>query len=147
MDVNYREITKKDYGKCAKVLVSAYAGEPWKNVWTTEEALLRVEATMSGVNARGFVAVADGEIIAQCLGRIDYYNENWKQFCVDECSILADFQGKGIGTILMNFVSESLKQEEIDRIWLLTGGEMAVKFYEKNGFKVSNEGTMMTLEL
>ena len=55
MDVNFREITKTDFNKCADGLVAAYNGEPWNNTWTTEEALLRIEATMSGFNSRGYV--------------------------------------------------------------------------------------------
>ena len=147
MDVNYREITKTDFKKCADGLVAAYHGEPWNNTWTTEEALLRIEATMSGFNSRGYVALVDGEVVAMCLGRIDYYYSNWSQFCVDEFNVLPDFQGKGIGSRLVNFVSNLMKQEKIERIFLITGGKLAAEFYEKNGFEKSDDGTMMTLGL
>ena len=147
MALTFRKITKLDYGRCAEIIVSAYKEEPWFNKWTMEEASLRVEATMSGFNARGFVAEVDGKVIAQCLGRIDYYNENWKQYVIDEFSIIASVQGQGIGTKFMNFVSTSLKEEQIDRVWLMTGAQMAANFYQKNGFEVSDEGIKMTLEL
>ncbi|MCL2611249.1 MAG: GNAT family N-acetyltransferase [Defluviitaleaceae bacterium] len=147
MDVNYRKVTKTDYNKCADVLVTAYNGEPWNNTWTREEAFLRIEATMSGFNSRGYVAEIDGEVVAMCLGRIDYYYSNWNQFCVDEFNVLSNFQGKGIGSRLMNFVSNLMKQDGIDRIFLITGGKSAAEFYGKNGFEKSDDGTMMTLGL
>ena len=81
-----------------------------------------------------------------CLGRIDYYS-NWSQFCVDEFNVLQDFQGKGIGSRLTNFVSNLMKQDGIERIFLITGGKLAAEFYEKNGFEKSDDGTMMTLGL
>jgi len=147
MDVNYRKITKTDYNKCADVLVAAYSGDPWYNTWTPEEALLRIEATMSGFNAKGYVVELDGEIIGMCLGRIDYYYSNWSQFIVDEFNVLPNFQGKGVGAKLLDFVSNLLKQDKIERMFLITGGSMAAKFYEKNGFDKSDDGTMMTMEL
>jgi len=147
MDINFRKITEIDYHKCADVLADAYKGEPWNNKWTHDEALLRIRATMSGFNARGYVVEVDGEVIAQCLGRVDYYNDGWKQFCIDEFNLHSNFQGQGIGSNFMNYVINELEQENIDRIWLLTGGYMAAKFYEKNGFEESSDGTMMTLEL
>ena len=147
MDVNYREIAKTDFNKCAYCLVEAYGGEPWNNIWTTKEALLRIEATMSGFNSRGYVVEADGEIIGMCLGRIDYYYGDWSQFCVDEFNVIPNFQGKGIGSGLIKFVSNLMKQNDIERIFLITGGELAAKFYEKHGFEKSDDGTMMTLEL
>ena len=147
MNIHFREITKTDYHNCADIIVDAYKGEPWYNEWTHDEALLRVEATMSGMNARGYIIEVEGAIIAQCLGRVDYYNDNWKQFCIDEFSMLSKFHGKGIGSKFISFVTDVMKQEEMNGLFLMTGGRWAVEFYEKNGFEKSSSQTMMTLEL
>ena len=40
-----------------------------------------------------------------------------------------------------------MKNNEIHRIFLITGEKSAVKFYKKNGFIESNDGFMMELEL
>ena len=42
------KIKTEDFSTCANILVEAYKGEPWNNSWTKKEALLRIEATMSG---------------------------------------------------------------------------------------------------
>ena len=73
MDITFRKIESEDYSKCADILMAAYKGEPWNNTWTKEEARLRIEATMSGFNSRGYVIEETNDIIALCLGRIDYY--------------------------------------------------------------------------
>lgn len=143
----FREIQKEDYTSCADSLIAAYANEPWNNPWTLEEALLRIEATMSGFNARGYVIEYEGHIIAMCLGRIDYYFQNWRQFCIDEFNVTPHYQRQGIGRQLFAFAATQLKKEAIQQLFLLTGGAQAVTFYEKNGFLTSNEGTMMVYPL
>lgn len=147
MDISFRKVENEDYAKCADILIAAYKEEPWHNTWTKEEALLRIEATMSGFNSRGYVVEINNEIIAMCLGRIDYYYGNWSQYCVDEFNVAPPYQGKGVGKQLLQFMSDVLKNEEINRIFLMTGGEQAATFYEKNGFIKSNDGTMMEYKL
>ena len=142
-----REITKEDFETCAKNLVAAYSGYPWHNTWTFEEALLRIETTMSGINARGFVLEVDGIISGMCLGRIDYYFDNWRQFCIDEFNISPTLQGKGFGSHLLDYVASIMKNDDINQLFLMTGGIKAATFYKKNGFSTSNESTMMERHL
>lgn len=96
MELNFREIKNEDFANCAENLVVAYSGEPWNNIWTKKEALLRIEATMSGFNARGYVVEKNDKVIAMCLGRIDYYFSDWSQFCIDEINVAPGYQGKGV---------------------------------------------------
>lgn len=145
--MNIRKIQTNDYNDCAKNLISAYAGPPWHNKWTENEALLRIKATMSGFNSRGYVIEEKGEIIAMCIGRIDYYFRGLNQFCIDEFNVIPNQQRLGIGKQLLNFVSEVMKSENINNIFLITGGELVSKFYEKNGFIKTNDGIMMEHEL
>lgn len=145
--MKFRKIQSEDYTNCAKNLVSAYEGAPWYNKWTEKEALLRIEATMSGFNSKGYVIEENNKIIAMCIGRIDYYFSDMNQFCIDEFHVIPEFQKNGVGKKLINSVSNSLKLDGIYKIFLITGGKLAEKFYKKNGFMKSNEGSMMELEL
>ena len=147
MGLTFRKINADDFPLCADILVSAYKGAPWYNAWTKEEAQLRIEATMSGFNARGYVAEKNNKIIAMCLGRIDYYYDNWSQFCVDEFNVDASMKGQGIGKQLLEFTSENLKRDGVNRLFLITGGTEASVFYEKNGFVKTDEGIMMEFGL
>lgn len=147
MNLNFREIKNEDFANCAENLVAAYSGEPWNNMWTKKEALLRIEATMSGFNSRGYVIEENHKIIAMCIGRIDYYFSGMNQFCIDEFHVVPESQNNGIGKKLINSVSNSLKLSGIYKIFLITGGGLAANFYTKNGFIKTNEGIMMELEL
>lgn len=147
MDLSFRKIQNEDFSVCADILMAAYRGAPWNNPWTKKEALLRIEATMSGFNSRGYVVEKDNEIIAICLGRIDYYYSSWSQFCVDEFNVIPTHQGSGVGKNLLNFLFNVMKNDEINRIFLITGGEQAATFYENNGFVKLNDGIMMEYDL
>lgn len=141
--LNFRSISPEDYSTCSEILVAAYSGAPWFNQWTKQEALLRIQATMSGTNARGYIVENDKQIIAMCLGRIDYYYDNWKQFCIDEFNVAPHVQKQGVGKKLMEFVADILEEEGISNLFLITGEKQAVEFYKKSGFVKSDDGTMM----
>jgi len=147
MSNQFRSIKPEDFPTCARILTKAYSGEPWHNTWSHDDALLRIEAIMSGFSARGYVMEHNQEIVAMCLGRIDYYYNNWRQFCIDEFNVLPDYQGKQIGSKMLTYVTDTMKQQNINRMFLITGGAEAAHFYENNGFEVSNEGTMMEFVL
>ena len=147
MSLSFREISSSDFSDCADILMAAYEGEPWNNHWTKEEALLRIESTMSGFNARGYVAVKHDEIVAMCLGRIDYYYNNWSQYCMDEFNVKPTLQGLGIGRSLLKYVSQTMKNNQVARLFLLTGGKQAANFYQQCGFSQTLEGSMMAYDL
>ncbi len=73
--------------------------------------------------------------------------ESWWQgdeYYIDEFYIDYSLQNMGLGTKLMNFVKESLKEDKIECITLLTEhGTPAERFYEKNGFSKKDENIFM----
>ncbi len=143
MNLSFREIKNEDFSECADILVAAYKGEPWNNTWTKKEAAYRIESTMSGFNSRGYVVEKNNKIIGMCLGRIDYYFNNWNQFCIDEFNVLPAFQREHVGKNLLVFICTTMENNNINRIFLTTGGKQAEKFYKNNGFSISNDGVMM----
>lgn len=144
---NFRSYAPADLTSCAIALVEAYKYAPWYNTWSIDDATQRIASTMSGSNARGFVIVKENIILGMCLGRIDYYFDNWSQFVVDEFNIHPDIQKMGMGKCLMTYVSRELKNENINRLFLLTGSSEVSQFYQKIGFSCTVESTMMTFDL
>ncbi|WP_413524748.1 hypothetical protein [Carnobacterium divergens] len=61
MTISFRKIKNEDFSVCATILMAAYNGAPWNNTWTKKDALLRIEATMSGFNSRGYVVEKNNE--------------------------------------------------------------------------------------
>ncbi|WP_297079461.1 GNAT family N-acetyltransferase [uncultured Enterococcus sp.] len=145
--IDFRSYTPADLTSCAVGLVAAYKDAPWYNSWSNEDAKRRIETTMSGSNARGFILTDRHMILGMCLGRIDYYFDDWSQFVVDEFNIHPDSQKMGMGKRLMTYVSRELKQEHINRLFLMTGSSEVIPFYQKIGFSFNAESTMMTLDL
>jgi aminoglycoside 6'-N-acetyltransferase I len=60
-----------------------------------------------------------------------YFNK-MQPFCIDEFQVIPKYQSEddGVGTLLMNYVLESLTDEAIYNIFLITGGTRAPKFYK-----------------
>lgn len=145
--IDFRSYTPADLTSCAVVLVEAYKHAPWYNSWSNEDAKRRIETTMSGSNARGFILADRHIILGMCLGRIDYYFDDWSQFVVDEFNIHPNIQKMGMGKCLMTYVSRELKNENINKLFLMTGSSEVAQFYKKIGFSFNVESTMMTLDL
>ena len=84
---------------------------------------------MSGFNSRGYVVEKNNEMIAMCLGRIDYYYNNLNPFCIDEFNVTPALQGVGICKNSLIFITNVMKDEQINSCFLITGGEQASTFY------------------
>jgi ribosomal protein S18 acetylase RimI-like enzyme len=60
---------------------------------------------------------------------------------IERIYILKEFQGKNIGTFILNKAKEIVKNEKLDYLWLAVWekNEQAIKFYEKHNFKIFGE--------
>ena len=134
---------KSDFSKCAKTFMMAFQEEPWNEPWTYNSAYNRIEGMMMAGISRGYVACNDDMIVAMLCGRINSYVDA-KELFVDEFCILPEYQGRGIGSKMLEFVRGHLKQEGISCMVLNTERDYpAAKFYEKNGFKQKNSVVLM----
>lgn len=145
MPLIFRSMRKADFHACALELIAAFAEAPWNEIWTTEQALDRIDGIMSGRVSRGFVCM-DGDLCVSMLcGRIMTYQAQ-KLFYIDEFSVHPEHQRQGIGSRMLTYLREELKKEPqpISHISLITErGFPSVTFYEKNGFvELQNELTM-----
>lgn len=146
MEFNFRRITPADYENCAKELVLAFKEEPWNENWTFEQAHTRIEEIMSARVSRGYIVTYEDEVVGMACGRIMTYLD-FKELWVDELSVHPGYQGKGIGSKMLDYMREELKNEHIHNMVLTTErGYPSVKFYEKNGFKQENRIVFMVNE-
>ena len=147
--MDYCIMQQKDIEKCALTLMKAFKEEPWNENWTYEQAYTRIDEIMSARVSRGYV-VYDGDIVVSMLsGRIMTYL-GFKELWVDEFSVHPDYQRQGIGTKMIEYVREQLKQEteKISYIVLNTErGYPSVKFYEANGFKADESLVFMAADV
>ena len=60
---------------------------------------------------------------------------------IERIYILKEYQGKNMGTFLLDKVKEIVTKENLDYLWLAVWekNEQAIKFYEKHNFKIFGE--------
>lgn len=136
----FRKIKESDLALCSEIFTRVFSSEPWKEPWTFDAANNRLSHFF---NSNGFLGVLaedlSGEVIAFALG-------NKEPFCYGELYYLREMcvdiqhQHSGVGTNLSSFLDDCLLSDNIKGMYLATGAEIpAAKFYQKNGFKVSED--------
>lgn len=144
MSLAYRIMKNEDFENCVTELMLAFKEEPWNENWTFEQAYTRIDEIMSARVSRGYV-IYDGEVLVSMLcGRIMTYLD-FKELWVDEFSVHPDYQRKGIGSSMLEFVRNQLREEQINCMVLNTErGYPSEAFYGKNGFKQDDALVFMT---
>ena len=95
-------------------------GESWINLLAI--AFLWLSLTLDQV---------DGELARY------YKTVNLNGVYLDEIHIRKEFRGKGYGTLLLKYIEEELKKENIKKI-VLDANPESIRFYKKNVFVMTN---------
>lgn len=145
----YRIMEQNDIAACALTLIEAFREEPWNEKWTYKQAYTRIDELMSARVSRGYVLYDGNTVVSMLCGRIMTYLD-FKELWVDEFSVHPDYQRRGFGTKMLEFVREQLKNEPEKISYLVLNTEKgypSVKFYETNGFKADESLVFMAAEI
>jgi aminoglycoside 6'-N-acetyltransferase I len=142
-----RKFTTGDTDKCAELFKEVFSAYPWYDNWISiEQTRIYLMELIENPVFEGFVAYEGSDIVAVCFGR----KRSWwtgKEFFIDEFFVRNESQGNGIGTKMLNYVKESLIENDYRRLVLLTNkGIPAERFYIKNGFYNNQNRTVMVKE-
>lgn len=134
MEYVYKVMSNDDLSHCAKLFQKAFLKEPWYEEWTYQQAYQRLNQIMDSSCSIGFVIYDQDELIAMLCGRIMTYldeEELWvEEICVSNC-----YQGKGLGSSLLEYTKQELLKRNVRRMTLNTvQGYLSDVFYQKNGF-------------
>jgi len=133
VNVNIRKAKEEDLKSVVEMFKVEYSKEPYNERWSVERALEKVKNYFKDDVI--FVAEIEGKIIGFIIVR-DYLWDDSRRGSVEEFVVLADFQGKGVGTKLMGYIEKYFLSKGIRHLSFFTSKKArAAKFYEKLGFK------------
>lgn len=130
----------------ADLYIAVFNAAPWHDRWTMATARARLADTLATPGARGF-ALLDGALLGFVLG----FAEPWfdgTHFYIKEMCVRAGRQRTGLGTRLLQHLERALREQQVDRVYLLTAREgPAQAFYAKQGYYTSPKMCLMAHRL
>lgn len=147
INLELRRFSSDDVFQCVELFMRVFSSDPWFDNWLSFDYVNDYlnELILNPV-FMGFVAREDsGEIAAVCFG----HKKSWwmgKEFIIDEFYVKNDRQGKGIGSLLMDYMVDILSENDYKRLILTTNRNIPAQwFYIKNGF-VNNENRVVMIK-
>lgn len=131
------KLTSKYLDECVDLFIDTFTREPWNDEYDSKEQVENFFINHIKNNYfLGYIGLIDEKVVALSVGMkkpwiagVEYY--------IDEFCIGHEFQGKGIGSMFIKKIEDSLGDENINGIILNTErGYPSCEFYIKNGFKV-----------
>ena len=134
-----RQMKNEDLRQCAVIYAKAFPVEYWGIDWTPENAGEYLADYFEQKRFVGYVYEENNEIIG-CIFALCKISGSKKEIYINEMAVLPE--GQGIGKQLLNTVLDYSKRMGLAGVVLYTSEYApAAKFYEKNGFKLS-QGTI-----
>ena len=86
-------------------------------------------------NSYGFIVKNENKIVGFAYGYVLLRPDGSQDFYLHAIDIISEFQGKGYGTKLMNFIKKYIKEIKCRKMFLITNKSniSACKCYEKAG--------------
>lgn len=136
-----RAIEFEDLSKCGSIYAKAFPIEYWGIDWNGENATAYLKDFYEQKKFVGYVCEENGEILG-CVFALRKISGSKEEIYINEMAVLPERQGQGIGKKLLNAIKEYSDENGLAGVVLYTSEYApASKFYEKNGFKLS-EGTI-----
>ena len=133
-ELQFRRMERADIGACSDLFCKVFSAPPWNEDVSPEEAQRYFENCFSLASFRGFVAESGGRIVGLAAGFLKPWRKGM-EFYLDEFCVAPSFQGKGIGSSLLDEIRTRLAEEGVFGAMLNTERAYpAYSFYLKNGF-------------
>lgn len=128
-------LTENDLENCAQLFVEIFNNEPWNDQWTLKGALTYISEFFYTPNFKGYLAMEGEEIIGFLYG----VKRSWwsgSEFYIHEMGVKPAYQGKGIGSGLLEYLNKELDGKVAYLSLLTDRGMPAESFYQKHNFEV-----------
>ena len=143
--INVRKIEEKDLQKIADIFKTEYGKEPYKEKWTKEIVLKKLEDYCKKSNL--LVAEVNNKTVGFAIFRDEIW-DNGNHVFIEEIVVSSEFQGRGIGKNLLNFIEDYCKKRNFISIdlWAFKDAR-AFEFYKRNNFKEHEKGVLMSKKI
>ena len=132
-----------DLDAITAAFVQCFNGPPWNDGWSTAAASERLAGILEARHFRGAVAVSDGKVVGLILGQKERWVDAYR-FYLQEMCVLPERQRSGVGRALLRHVTERLRGEGTEKIYLITGPDSgAAAFYSAHGYYASRGRIVM----
>lgn len=141
--MKYLNIKNADANQLAALFLNVFNSSPWNDDWIESNAFERINMQLQNPNSYGIFITDNNEYIAFVLGYISVL-PNGFVYCIEDFCVKNEYQGKNIGSLLINKLKEELSLMDIKIIITTTIKSFkTVDFYKKNGFEENNETIWM----
>lgn len=140
------EIKEEHLEVCAKLYVDVLNDEPWNDQWTSDTALTRLKDIYRTPHFKGIVYITSGEIKGAILGNIEQFY-NGKHYNLKEMFIAKSVQRKQIGSQMLQYLEESMKQDVNMMILFTSKANGTDTFYIKNDYQELNKIAFMVKKI
>lgn len=145
--LRFREMTREDLPALTALYVETFNVAPWKDEWTEETALLRLERMLGDGGAYGLCAELNGVLCGGILG-LEEIHYRGPVFIVREFWVRNSLRGHGVGAKLFGELENRLRDRGVCHLSLLTlRGASTEHFYEKQGMKTDSGMVFMEKHL
>lgn len=143
--MEFKKFAWQDFDNLAKLYKEVFSKQPWNDEWIKLSQVKEyLNELIKNPVFTGYVVYQNSELVAACLG----HSRSWwsgNEFIIDEFFVSSNCQGKGIGTLLMDYMENHPELRDVGSFQLLTNYDVPAKdFYRKNGFKIRNNRITMT---
>lgn len=131
-----RSLTAADEPQIAAVIRDAFSAPPWCEDWSDEARLLQyVHEGMDGAGALAFGLGDERQLVAVIMGHVRHWH-NRVEYIIEDVAVRREYQGRGLGKLLMTQVLAACQALGIDEAGLRTRRDAAAyAFYQKLGFQ------------
>ena len=136
-----RQMQVEDLKRCGEIYAQAFPIEHWGIDWNPDNARAYLSDYYEQKKFVGYVYEENSEIVG-CVFALCKISGSKRELYINEMAVLPQMQGQGIGRALLNSVLQYSREIGLAGVVLYTSEYApAAKFYERNGFKLS-QGTI-----
>ena len=106
-ETSIQRCTQEHLSLYGEIYAAAFAGEPWNDHWTVEDATTHVGEILESRQSYGLEYLVDGQVVAFILGSSMLFHHG-RTFEINDLAVSPKYQGQGIASLLLDRLIDDL---------------------------------------